>query len=106
MSESDHNYDPAEMKVIKEKMKDLFPPGTDLERKLYNAIREYKHFDKSKINELLEDSFDHFSKNGLSFKSDVIKDIQEIFTADGGMNTDEANALEALKKVIDHHVKV
>jgi len=106
MSESDHNYDPYEMAVIKEKMKSLFPPGTDLERKLYHAIREYIAFDKSKVNELLEDSFDHFGKDGASFKGDVIKDIQDIFTADGGINSEEANALEALKKVIDHHAKV
>ncbi len=103
MSESDHNFDPSEMAVIKEKMKNLFPAGTDLERKLYHAIREYNTFDKSKMNELLEDSFDHFSKNGSPLKGDVIKDIQEIFTADGGINSEEANALEALKKVIDHH---
>jgi hypothetical protein len=105
MSESDHNYDPYEMAVIKEKMKHLFPEGTDLERKLYHTIREYNNFDKSKLNELMEDSFDHFSKNGSSLKSDVLKDIQEIFTADGGMNTDEANALDALRKVIEHHAK-
>jgi hypothetical protein len=105
MSESDHNYDPYEMAVIKEKMKKLFPEGTDLERKLYHAIREYNNFDKSKLNELMEDSFDYFSKNGSSLKSDVLKDIQEIFTADGGMNIDEANALDALRKVIEHHAK-
>lgn len=105
MSESDHNYDPYEMAVIKEKMKKLFPEGTDLERKLYHAIREYNHFDKSKMNELLEDSFDHFSKNGSSLKSDVLKDVHEIFTADGGMNKDEANALDTLKRIIEHHSK-
>ncbi|HEX5168037.1 MAG TPA: hypothetical protein VFW11_02605 [Cyclobacteriaceae bacterium] len=105
VSESDHNYDPSEMAVIKEKMKKLFPAGTDLERKLYHAIREYNTFDKSRLNELLEDSFDHFDKKGVALNGDVIKDVQEIFVADGGMNTDEAKALETLTKVIEHHTK-
>jgi uncharacterized tellurite resistance protein B-like protein len=103
MSESDHNYDPSEMAVIKEKMKKLFPAGTDLERKLYHTIREYNSFDKSKLHTLLADSFEHFDKNGSSLKIDMIKDIKEIFTADGSINHDEAEALETLKEIIDHH---
>jgi uncharacterized tellurite resistance protein B-like protein len=103
MSESDHNYDPSEMAVIKEKMKKLFPAGTDLERKLYNTIREYNSFDKSKLHTLLSDSFEHFDKNGSSLKNDMIKDIKEIFTADGSINPDEAEALETLKEIIDYH---
>ena len=103
MSESDNNYDPSEMAVIKEKMKKLFPSGTDLERKLYHTIREYNSFDKAKLNELLSDSFEHFDKNGSALKGDMIKDIKDIFAADGAMTPDEAEALETLKEIIDQH---
>ena len=52
MSEADHNYDPKEMALIKKKMHALFPEGTDLEKKLYRAIRDYNNFDKSRLDAL------------------------------------------------------
>ena len=63
ISEADHNYDPKEMYVIKQKMADLFPGDTDFEKKLYGTIRFYNTFDKSQLNDLLEDSFHHFVKD-------------------------------------------
>jgi hypothetical protein len=63
MSRADDSYDPSEMAAIKIKMNTLFAEGTNLEKKLYGAIREYNSFDKSKLTELFTGSILHFSKN-------------------------------------------
>ena len=104
MSHADNSYDPLEMAAIKEKMSDLFSKDIDLERKLYLTIREYNSFDKSKLDELFKDTFDHFGEDP-SLTSDVYNDLREIIQADGNVNPSEHKALESLKQLIDHHSK-
>jgi uncharacterized tellurite resistance protein B-like protein len=101
MSHVDNDYDPSEMKVIKEKMVRIFPKETDMERKLYTTIREYNAFDRSKINELIKDTFAHFSQVKFSQKYKVYTDIYDIINADGKVDDSETNALEALKQIIE-----
>ena len=101
MSEADHNYDPNEMAVIQGKMAALFPNEVDFEKKLYTTIREYNAFDKSNLNELFQDSFDHFAKDEFKQKNQLYHDLQEIIMADGKIEQSEAKALNALKEIID-----
>lgn len=102
MSHADSNYDPLELAAIKAKMNDLFVDGTDMEKKLYRAIREYNSFDKSKLNELFEDTFKHFGKYyHPPLKNKVFGDLNEIMRADGKVNQAETKALESLKQIIE-----
>jgi uncharacterized tellurite resistance protein B-like protein len=100
ISHSDSSYDPAEMKVIKTKMTDLFPAGTDIERKLYGTIREYNSFDKAKLDELFTSSIQHFKAEGHVKDNSVFTDIQDIIRADGQVNSSESKALETINKLI------
>lgn len=99
ISQADKTYDPAELGVIKSKMSALFPDGTDLEKKLYNAIRQYNSFDKSQLNTLFEDTIRHFNRKEAL--QNVYADVQDIIRADGKVEASETNALEALKQIID-----
>ena len=101
MSEADHNYDPAEIALIKKKMLGLFPKGTDLEQKLYRTIRDYNDFDKSKLDALFKDTFEKFRDANPELRETLFKDIQEIAGADGAINSSESQALETLKRIID-----
>jgi uncharacterized tellurite resistance protein B-like protein len=104
MSRADDSYDPKELAAIKNKMNGLFSKGTDIERKLYVTIREYNSFDKNKLTELLSDSIKHFS-NDATVDVHLLNDLREIIQADGKVDHSEMNALEALKRMIDHHAK-
>lgn len=101
MSEADHNYDPAEIALIKKKMLDLFPKGTDLEQKLYRTIRDYNDFDKSKLDALFKDTFERFRGANPELRETLFKNIQEIASADGAINSSESQALETLKRIIE-----
>jgi len=101
MSRADDSYDPSEIAAIKVKMNTLFAEGTDLEKKLYSAIREYNSFDKSKLTELFTDSIKHFSKKS-AVEAHLFKDLSEIIQADGKVDQSETNALDVLKRIIDH----
>lgn len=104
MSHADDSYDPNELAAIKTKMKSLFPEDTDIERKLYGALREYNALDRSSLNGVIEESFRHFSgDSGATVSNDMYADLYEIIQADGKVDQSETKALEALKKVIDHH---
>ncbi|HEY5749352.1 MAG TPA: TerB family tellurite resistance protein [Chryseolinea sp.] len=104
MSHADDSYDPNELAAIKTKMKSLFPEGTDIERKLYTALREYNALDRSSLSGVIEESFRHFSGDpGATVSNDMYADLYEIMQADGKVDQAETKALEALKKVIDHH---
>lgn len=104
MSHADDSYDPNELAAIKIKMKSLFPEGTDIERKLYTALREYNALDRSSLGGVIEESFRHFSGDpGATVSNDMYADLYEIMQADGKVDQAETKALEALKKVIDHH---
>lgn len=104
MSHADDSYDPYELAAIKSKMGGMFAAGTDVERKLYNAIREYNAFDKSKLHELFEASLKHFSKEA-PLKGDLYSDLTEIIQADGKVDQSETKTLETLKKIIDLHLE-
>lgn len=105
MSEADHNYDPAEMALIKKKMPALFPKGTDMEQKLYRTIRDYNNFDKSQLDSLFKDTFEKFKGANPELRENLFKDIQEIAGADGALNASESQALEALKRIIELSAK-
>ena len=101
MSQADKSYDPSEMAVIKRKMPGLFPVGTDFEKKLYTTIRQYNAYDKSLLTQLFEETIRHFKKDPkLSIDEKLYTDLLEIVSADGNVDSDEAKAFEALKKII------
>jgi uncharacterized tellurite resistance protein B-like protein len=97
----DNTYDPLEISTIKAKMSSLFPEGVDIERKLYQTIREYNAFDQAKINELWQDSFNHFHQNGQTRSSKLYEDVSEIVNADGSVHPMELEVLRRLKSLID-----
>jgi len=101
MSHADNNYDPMELHAIKDKIKDLFIEGTDIEKKLYLAIREYNSFDKSRLRELFEDTFKHFGLQTPIMRK-VFADLHEIIQADGRIDHAETKAMESLTEIIDH----
>lgn len=104
ISHADNNYDPSEMATIKKKMTTLFSKETDIEKKLYTTIRQYNSFDKSKLNELLKESFQHFTeKHGNS--EGVFADLLEIIQADGKEVLSETKTLQSLKQIIDQHAE-
>lgn len=83
----------------------LFPEGTDLEKKLYQTIREYNSFDKSKINDLCKDSFAFFNELEEAQSTGFFDDAQAIIDADGQVQKSEAEALQTLRKFMDKHGK-
>jgi uncharacterized tellurite resistance protein B-like protein len=99
----DNTYDPQEISTIKAKMSVLFPEGIDIERKLYRSIREYNEFDRSRINELWKDTFEHFRHDKDAVTSKLYEDVREIVHADGRIETSEADLLLKLKRIIDQH---
>jgi uncharacterized tellurite resistance protein B-like protein len=100
----DNTYDPQELTLIKSKMRALFPEGTDLEKKLYQAIREYNSFDRSKISELCRDSFAKFGEDKETQKSRLYADVNDIINADGTVHELETDVLRKLKKMVDEQV--
>src|SRR5690606_7361567 len=105
MAHVDNTYDPKELSAIKNKMARLFPEGTDLEKKLYQTIREYNSFDKSKINDLCKDSFAFFNELEEAQSTGFFDDAQAIIDADGQVQKSEAEALQTLRKFMDKHGK-
>lgn len=101
ISQADENYDPDEMAIIKKKIESLFEKDTDIEKKLYAAIREYNVFDKSKLTELFEATFKQFSQDTSVLRKNFYSDLNEIVLADGKVVDAEIKALEALKALID-----
>ena len=99
----DSTYDPKELQTIKSKMKKFFPEDTDLEKKLYQTIREYNRFDRSKIDELCIDTLAHYKADKEVSKSNLFEDVQEIITADGQIDQLETEMFRNLKKMIDQH---
>jgi hypothetical protein len=98
ISQSDSSYDPQELSMIQVKMRELYPKETDFEKKLYVTLRAYNTFDKSKLNELFEDTLKHFQIK----KSDkILTDLLDIVKADGRVDDSEKNALDALKNTIN-----
>jgi hypothetical protein len=98
----DSTYDPKELSTIKSRMARLFPAGTDLEKKLYLAIREYNAFDRSRLDELCKDSFLHFDANRDAEVTAFIADAHTIMNADGQVLESEMQALASLRKLMEH----
>jgi len=101
MSRADENYDPTEMAIIKKKIEGLLDKGADIEQKLYTAIREYNSFDKSKLPDLFQGTFKHFSDDKSVMKNSFYDDLNEIIQADGKVHDMETRALQALKEIIN-----
>ena len=104
MSHADSSYDPYELSIIKAKMSELYPEGTDVERKLYQTIREYNSFDKSGLAALFEETLRHFDLDTPK-RNNVYTDLYEIMQADGKVEQSETKTLEALKQIIDLHAE-
>ena len=101
VAHSDNTYDPLEISTIKAKMSTLFPEGIDVERKLYQTIREYNSFDKSKLADLWNDTFEHFKKDKDTVSTKLYEDVRDIVSADGKIHQLEAEMLKRLKILID-----
>lgn len=101
MSHADETYDPYEMATIKQKMGGMFDEDTDIEQKLYIAIREYNSFDKQKLPELLLESFKFFSKDEKIQNSSFYDDLTAIIQADGKVVHAEKKALQALREIVE-----
>jgi hypothetical protein len=102
IARSDSYYDPREISAIKEKMFRLFPKGTDLEKKLYRAIREYNSFDVSRMSELLRDSFKHFTNDEETVKTKLFSDVREIIRADEKILPTEREAYRTIRRIVGH----
>ena len=101
MARIDDTFDPEEIGTIKTKMARLFPKGTDLEKKLYQAIRAYNSFDRSRVDEVVKDSILHFSKDKNTSNTKVFADVREIVESDGKVLPAEYDALQSLMKVLE-----
>jgi tellurite resistance protein len=98
LSSADNSFDPKELAAIKDKMKIIFPPNIDFEKKLYQAIREYNAFDKTKLDDLMKASAERF-KNEKASKQ-VLDSFHDIINADGKIDQEEAKALDVLHQII------
>jgi uncharacterized tellurite resistance protein B-like protein len=101
MAHVDGEFHETEMKVVREKMKKLYPRETDLEAKLKEAMILYSDFDKSKLHQLFRDTFRHFSAVRFPVKYHIYTDLYEIINADGKIDEKETIALQELKEIID-----
>jgi uncharacterized tellurite resistance protein B-like protein len=106
LAQIDESYDPRELAVIKSRMKALFPEGTDLERKLYQAIRDYQKLDKSSIGKICADTIAFFNHSGSPFSAKLIRELEEIVKADGNLQQSEQQALDRLTEILSGQPKV
>jgi uncharacterized tellurite resistance protein B-like protein len=101
MAFADGEFHPDEVRVVKAKIKKIFPNAGEHEQKLKDAMEQYSAFDKSKLTELFKDTFAHFSNVKFSQKYKVYTDMYDIINADGTIDESETEALDSLKKIID-----
>lgn len=101
VTQSDNRYDPREIALVKDKMKNLFPEGVDIEKKLYQAIREYNNFDRNRVDELIRDSVDFFNKDKTTIKSKLYADVRAIIRADGKVLKVEKDVFESIKRIVE-----
>jgi uncharacterized tellurite resistance protein B-like protein len=104
LAQIDESYDPRELAVIKSRMKTLFPEDTDLERKLYQAIREYQKIDKASIGKICADTIAFFKQGGSQFSPKLLKELEEIVKADGNLEQSEQQALDRLTEILRDQV--
>ncbi len=101
MAYADGVFHPSEKEAILVKMSKLFPHEGDPKQKMDAAEKQYLELDPSKINELIHDTFKHFSHVKFNQKYKVYTDMYDIINADGKVDQAETMALSALKKIID-----
>ena len=101
IAHSDESYDPSEIGTIKTKMVNLFPAGTDLEKKLYQAIREYNAFDHARIDELIRATIAHFHDDDQTRRTKLFADVKAIMEADGKVLPTEREAFETIRRIIE-----
>jgi uncharacterized tellurite resistance protein B-like protein len=101
MAYADGEFHPDERKVILTKMAKLFPGEADHSAKLEYAEEEYLDQMKSKLKEVILDSFRHFKEVKFSAKYHVYADMYDIVHADGKVDETETMVLEELKHIID-----
>ncbi len=97
----DYSFEPEELSTIKKKMATLFPEGTDLEKKLYQAIREYNQFDRSKINKLCAETLRHFRNEGATLPSQLFEDFRDIIMSDGQVHDLENRILTRVRQIVE-----
>lgn len=101
IAKSDSYYDPREIAQIKERMTALFPEGTDMERKLYRAIREYNSFDASRITELLRDSLAYFNNDEETRKTRLYSQIATMIKSDERLLRGR-EAYHTIRRIVGH----
>lgn len=104
LAQIDESYDPRELSLIKSRMQALFPEGTDIERKLYQAIREYQKLDKGSIGTICADTIAYyFEKSGSQFSPGLLKELEEVVKVDGTLQQSEQQALDRLTDILQNH---
>lgn len=101
MAHADGSMHSQEETVVREKIKKLFPEGTDLEQTFETALTEYRDTKKEDIPALIRETFEHFKEVKFAAKYKVYTDMYDIINADGKVEDAETAALELLRKVID-----
>jgi uncharacterized tellurite resistance protein B-like protein len=100
MAHADNEPHQTEKKIILEKIQKLFQ-NIDVEKKYYDACREYKKVPATEINSIISDSFRHFKDVKFSTKYKVYTDMYDIIHADGRIDSTETTALNQLKEIIE-----
>ncbi|HMJ68453.1 MAG TPA: TerB family tellurite resistance protein [Cyclobacteriaceae bacterium] len=106
MAYADGIYHPAEKEVIAERIPKLFPAEADIAGRLARAEKQYAAVDKSKIDEIIKDTFKHFSSIRFAQKYKVYTDMYDIIHADGKVEESETKALNQLKDIIEMGVVI
>jgi len=106
MAHADGVYHPAEREVIAERIPKLFPAETDITSKLARAEKQYEAVEKSKIETIIRETFQHFHSVKFAQKYKVYTDMYDIIHADGKVEESETKALNRLKDIIEMGVVV
>lgn len=101
MAHADGVYHPAEKEVIIGRIPKLFPTDSDVAGRLARAEKQYATVDKSKLDDIIKDTFKHFSTVKFAQKYKVYTDMYEIIHADGKVEESETVALNQLKTIIE-----
>lgn len=101
MAYADGVYDPAEKKVIAERIPRLFPQESDVAGKLARAEKQYTSTDKGQLETIIKDTFKHFNSVKFAQKYKVYTDMYDIIHADGKVEESETRALNQLKDIIE-----
>ncbi len=107
MAHADGDFHETELNLVREKMTKLYDSQEiNLDLKLKEAIDQYIRFEKSDLNKLFHDTFDHFKTVKFAQKYKVYTDLYDIIKADGKIVDAETKALKELKEIIDINSEV